>query len=139
MDKEKLLDALDNEKNESLINYTSQKLKEETNEILGELKLEESDIMRLTEKLKNYRYVDELNMLDEGRYIRWINLKITSDFSLNTGAILCKIQFHDNGAYLLCKTYTKKCFNLKFEEALVFMKLNNEELILLSALDHLSK
>ena len=138
MDRETLISALENEKNDSLMNYTSKKLANESKQMLEELHIAETEINVLLKKLYHYRYIDELNILDEGRYIRWIDLKDAGNIMLNTGAILCKIQFHDDGVYLLCKTFKSKCFQIKFEEVLVFMKLSQQERVILSALDYLS-
>jgi hypothetical protein len=129
---------MNNNKNESLMNYTTVKIIEETTQILEVLKFDDVVFNIISEKLKGYRYVDELNIIVEGRYFRWINLTDPSNLMLNKGAVLCKVQIHDACVHLLFKTFFNRCFNIKLNEILLFMKLNEQELVLLSALDHLA-
>ena len=43
-------------------------------EIINELNLSKTCFKELQNKLKDYRYIDELPELQVGRYIRWINI-----------------------------------------------------------------
>ena len=54
MDTNKLLKALDNESNESLLNFTTEKLIETNLNILKELNLSNKDTLELLTKLNNY-------------------------------------------------------------------------------------
>jgi hypothetical protein len=47
----------------------------------------------------------------------------------------------DDGVFLVCKNfgYNSKCFRISMDKNLIFQKLTDQELILLSALDHLAK
>ena len=96
------------------------------------------DIMR---KLKEYKYVDEMNELKYGAYIRWIPIEDPDNIYLTNGAIFCEMKITDNGVFFVCKNYgfKSKHFQISMDKNLVFQKLTNQELVLLSALDHLSK
>ena len=137
MEKDKLIHALNNEKNNNLISYTFEKINDEILSILSDINIQNNNLQSFSKKLNGYRYIDEINLLDEGRYIRWINLNNTDNLTLNAGAILCKITFQDDGIHFLCKTFKNKCFTVKFEENLIFMKLNDSETVLLNVLSHL--
>ena len=63
MDIQKLLKALDDESNETLMNFTSDKIKEMNLNVLKELHLPRKDTLELMSKLKDYKYVDEMNEL----------------------------------------------------------------------------
>ena len=63
MDVNKLLQALDDDSNETLLNFTTKKIKEMTLKVLKELHLSKADTLELFEKLKAYKYVDEMNEL----------------------------------------------------------------------------
>ena len=141
MDIETLLKAIDDEANETLLNLTTNKIKELNMKILKELGLAKNETKDMLNKLQNYKYIDELNELKYGTYIRWINLNDPNRIELTRGSFFCDVKITDNGILLVCKntgTNTKH-FQIKMDECLVFQRLNNQELILLSALDHLDK
>ena len=139
MDVNKLLKALDDDSNETLLNFTTKKIKEMTLKVLKELHLSKADTLELFEKLKAYKYVDEMDDLKYGSYIRWIKLNDLDDLTLTKGAIFLDVKITDKGVNLICKNhgYLGKRFTIKMDECLIFRKMTNQELVLLSALDHL--
>ena len=141
MDVNKLLEALEDMSNENLMNFTTEKLKEMNLEILNELSLPKKETLELLKKLKNYKYVDEMNELKYGTYIRWIDIENPENIHLSKGAIFCKMKVTEDGVFCVCKNYgyNKKHFQLSFDKNLIFQKLTEQELVLLNALDHLSK
>jgi len=141
MDVQKLLKALDNENNENIINFTTQKIQEMNLKILQELHLKKEETLELFKKLVQYKYVDEMDDLKYGTYIRWIPLTNPNLIELKKGAIFCNIKIMDEGVSLVCKNHgpQSKHFQIKLDENLVFQRLTEQEMILLSALDHLSK
>ena len=60
MDVNKLADALDNENNESIMNFTNKKIIEMNYNILKELHLDKETTLNYLKKLKGYRYIDEI-------------------------------------------------------------------------------
>ena len=141
MDVDKLLKALDDESNENLFNLTSKKILEMNLNILKELQLDRSETLQILKKLKEYKYIDEMNDLKYGTYIRWIPINNPENIHLTKGAVFCEIKITDNGVFIVCKNigYSTKHFQIKMDECLVFQKLTSQEQVLLSALDHLSK
>uniref|UniRef100_A0A6C0EQV9 Uncharacterized protein n=1 Tax=viral metagenome TaxID=1070528 RepID=A0A6C0EQV9_9ZZZZ len=141
MDINKLLQALDDDTNDSLMNLTTDKLREMTLNILKELHLPKEYTLDLLNKLKYYKYVDEMNDLKYGTYLRWINIDEPSNIHLTKGAIFCEMKITDDGVFCVCKNfgYNKKHFQIAMDRNLIFQKLTSQELILLNALDHLSK
>ena len=141
MDVTKLLKALDDETNENLLNFTTKKITEMKLKIINELQLERKYSLEIMRKIKDYKYVDELNDLKYGTYIRWIPIQDPDDIYITKGALFCETKIKDDGVYLICKNYgfSNKHFQIKLDENLVFQKLTCQELVLLSALDHLSK
>jgi hypothetical protein len=141
MDTNKLLKALDNESNESLLNFTTEKLIETNLNILKELNLSKKDTLELLNKLKNYKYVDEMNELKYGTYLRWIPIDNPEKIYLTKGAIFCEMKITDDGVFMVCKNfgYNTRHFQIGMDQNLIFQKLTGQELVLLSALDHLSK
>lgn len=141
MDSEKLLKALDDESNEHLFNFTTKKMREMTLNILKELELSKQETLEILKKLKDYKYVDELSDLKYGTYLRWIPVDDPENIHLTKGAIFCEVKITDDGVFLICKNYGygKKHFRLSMDKNLIFQKLTEQEQVLLSALDHLSK
>jgi len=141
MDVNKLLQALDDETNENLLNFTTEKMREMNLNILKELHLSKKDTLELLHKLNDYKYVDEMNDLKYGTYIRWIPIEDPNNIFLTKGAIFCELKITDNGVSCICKNYgfKSKHFQIEMDKNLIFQKLTNQELVLLSALDHLAK
>jgi hypothetical protein len=137
----KLLQALDDETNETLLNFTTDKIREMNLNILKELNLSKKDTLELLTKLKDYKYVDEMNELKYGAYIRWIPIEDPTNIYLTKGALFCEMKITDNGVFCVCKNYGYNCrhFQILMDKNLIFQKLTEQELVLLSALDHLSK
>jgi hypothetical protein len=141
MDVQKLLKALDDETNENLLNFTTDKMREMSLNILKELKLSKKDTLELYKKLKDYKYVDEMNDLKYGTYIRWIPIEDPNNIYLTKGALFCEMKITDEGLFCVCKNFGYKCrhFQIQMDKNLIFQKLTTQELVLLSALDHLAK
>jgi hypothetical protein len=141
MDIDKLLKALDDDSNDSLFNLNTEKLMEMNLNILKELQLPRDETLDLLKKLKTYKYVDEMNELKYGTYLRWIPLNNPENITLTKGAIFCEIKITDDGVFIICKNlgFRSNHFRIKMDECLIFQKLTSQELVLISALDHLSK
>ena len=132
-----LLSALDNNKNESIMNLTNKKIQEMIFSILKELHLDRETMINYFKKLKGYKYVDELNDLKYGGFIRWIPITDPAHLPLNQCGIICDIIISDDGVYIVCKNFMHRHYRFKMDECLIFQKLSAQELIILSALDHL--
>ena len=136
----KLIKAIEDKTNEHLLNFTPAKIKKLNLKILMQLELTDTNIIKdMMQKLNNYKYVDEMNELKYGTYIRWVSLSDLNNIHLTKGAIFCEIKITDDGVYLICKNFGNsiKHFRLKFDECLVFQKLTEQELILLNAIAEL--
>ena len=140
MDVDKLLHALENEDNSSLLNLTTEKINEMKKLVLSDLHISKSLLEEYMYKLREYKYVDEMDDLKCGYYIRWIPITNPEELPLKQGAIFCELKIIDDGVSLVCKGFgfKKRLFHLKFDENLIFQKMTLQELVLLSALDHLA-
>jgi hypothetical protein len=141
MDVSKLLKALDDDSNETLLNFTSDKITEMNLNIIKELQLPRKNTIDIMNKLREYKYVDEMNELKYGAYIRWIPIEDPTNINLTKGALFCEMKITDDGVFCVCKNYgyTQRHFQLSMDKNLIFQRLTDQELVLLSALDHLSK
>lgn len=136
-DKEFLKKALENENNESIINLSIQEIKSKKNDILQKLNLTREEHKENLTKLKEYRYIDNINDLNYGTFIRCINLKKINNLCLNNGGFVCDIKIN-NGIEILCRNNYNKFFQIKFDENLIFQKLTEQEKIILNVLKDLN-
>jgi hypothetical protein len=140
MDVNKLLKALDDESNDTLMNFNTKKIREMNFKILKELELPKKELISIFNKLKDYKYVDEMNDLKYGTFLRWIPIEDPANIQLTKGAIFCEMKIMDDGVVCICKNFgfPPRHFQISMDKNLIFQKLTDQELVLLSALDHLS-
>jgi hypothetical protein len=139
LDVDNLLNALDNEENSSLINLTKEKIAKDKNDILQQLQLDGQVVKELNKKLKCYRYIDELNDLKYGSYIRWINISNPDKIKLTNGGIVCDIKINDDGTHVVCKNSFHRFMQFKMDECIVFQKINHQEEVIIAVLSYLDK
>jgi hypothetical protein len=139
MDINKLLTALDNEDNNNIIQLNYEKIASEKNDMLQQLHLPKELLKSLSKQLKAYRYVDNLDDLRYGSYIRWISLKTKDKASvkLTNGGLLCHMKQVTEDIHLVCKNSRGMLFQLNMTENIIFQKLNDQEQVILSALKYL--
>ena len=135
----KLLKTLDNDKYEDILELTHSKIKSIKNDILQQLQITRQELKIFHSKLKNYRYIDEVDEIKLGNYIRTIDLKKKDNIYLTSGGIIVDIEAINESIIIKCKNFRNNIFNLKFEEHLIFQKINNQEEILLNVLTYINK
>ena len=139
MNNQDLLKALDNENNKNIINLSTEKIKNDKKNIIDELYLSKKEADILKSKLADYIYIDDLNNVKIGSYIRWINLNKPDQIKLTNGGLICDIKYLDDGCHLMCKNNFNQIMQISMETNLIFQKLNNQEKVILSVIDYLNK
>jgi len=134
-----LMNALENESNGSIMDLTNGKIKEYKNNILQKLQFTREKLKDTHKKLKQYRYVRDMNDLEYGYYIRWIPLKNPEKINLTNGGHICSIEIIKNQIQIKCRNNLNRIFQIKFDECIIFQKLTDQEKIILGILDHLNK
>jgi len=130
--------ALDNENNAVVSTLTTRKIGAEKMRQLQQLGFNVTTLSDYVYKLREYRYVDDLNGLTHGAYIRWIDLKNPDRLCLARGAIICDIKIGQKGVHLLCKTHPSPAmFHVIMDEAIIFQRLSPQERVILTAMDYL--
>jgi hypothetical protein len=117
--------------------------------MLQRLGMNDEELESILLKLGDYRYVEELQDIQHGAFIRYIpltskndrnrNQRDNSDIILKNGGFICDIKILGSGVHLLCRNHFRKIFQLKLDEVLIFQKLSNQEEIILSVFDYLAK
>jgi hypothetical protein len=138
MELEEIIKAVENDKNSHILNLTTVKNHKIKINILSELSLTKTEIMHYMKKLKTYRYVDQMDELKQGGFIRWIDITEPENISLSNVAIFCEFKITDSGVSVVYKNFQgKKQYEFKMEEALIFEKLSYQEEILMKIMDKL--
>jgi len=130
--------ALNNDNNENITNLTFKDVNEKKQIILADLQLSNNELEKMLKKLEDYKYIDELPELQDGRYIRWINLSNPDNLKLTNGGVLCDIKIEDS-VILVLKNNFNKFFCVNMDKSLVFQKFSLQEKVILYALDYVNK
>tara|TARA_B100000424_G_scaffold157082_1_gene120108 strand:- start:10474 stop:10842 length:369 start_codon:yes stop_codon:yes gene_type:complete len=83
-------------------------------------------------KLKNYKYIEDIDDLSFGAYIRWFKC---DEKILKTGGLVCNIEEKDDGTAITCKSNVGKFITIYFEESYIFQKLTSDEIMMITLLD----
>jgi len=135
----KLLLALENESNSSIMNMTTSKIKTIKNNMLQKLGLNREELKEMHKKLKNYRYCSDMQDVQYGYYIRWISLKNPEYIKLTNGGIIIDIDIINNCVQLRIKNNMNRIFQIKLDECYIFQKITPQEQVILGVLDYLDK
>lgn len=140
LDMIKLVSALDNENNQNIVeaelDYT--RINATKNQMLQQLQLPRDELKQLHKQLKTYRCVETLAGLRFGSYIRWISLKNPAEIKLTNGGIICDIKNLNEEIHILCRNRMNRLMQVKLNENIIFQKLNEQEQVLLSAMEYLN-
>lgn len=129
---------LENEKNEGILDQSLSKINMKKEEVLKDLYLPKKINKEFLKKLKCYKYVDGLNEIEYGSYLRWINLKNINNLKLTNGGILCEIKIEED-PILILKNNMNFFFQINMNEALLFQKLSEQEQLILHIIEYVNK
>jgi hypothetical protein len=138
LDVNKLISALENDKNEDIIKEDFKTINKNKINSIKQLHLSENKTIDIYEKLKYYKYVDEIPDMKYGSFIRWVNIRNPEKIKLTNGGIVCEIKVTENGVVVICKNRMNRYFQLNMSESLIYRKLSDQELVLLSALNFIN-
>ena len=144
-EEQQLIDGFD-------INLSKEIITKNKNDILQRLPINRDKLKEFHKKLKNYRYINNLDDFKIGNYIRWINLskllnevdfdersdETNIELKLTNGGFICDIvENANNKPNLLCRNNFNKLFEVNLKSCIVFQKLNNHENIIMSILQYI--
>ncbi len=113
----------------------SSQIKEIKQNILNRMSFEPNEIKQYQKLLKNYRYVDEIDELRYGSYIRCFNITKPS-LNLLRGGFIVDIKNVKDDIQILCKNGFS-FFNIKLGQSVIFQKNTSQEELLIQILDHI--
>jgi hypothetical protein len=138
MDVEKLLESIENDKNDYLEKKSMKLITQEIYETIQKLTLPQKTRFEYCQKLVGYRLVDDVHELHVGKHVRWIRESSQTQV-LTNGGIVTTIKFLDNGTQVLCKSTGQRFIQFKFDECIIFQKMSLEEQLIMMAYDYLDK
>lgn len=138
IDVDKLNHALTNQTNSNIIDIDFKQIEQYKLDILKQLPLTKTTLSELMKKLKLYRNVNTLQEIQYGRYIRWIPLTKGPEVKLTNGGILCNIKTDRGEVTLVFKNKINSFFQINLTDNIVFQKLTEQELVILTAINCLS-
>lgn len=138
-DNETVTQIIDELKDKNLLHLSSSKIKTLKNNILQKLYLSREELMRHHDILEYYRYVDELDEIRLGSYIRWFNLKNLNNLKLTNGGIVVDIQPGIDDINIVCKNNINRLFTLSLNKCIIFQKMSYQEQILIKIVDYVEK
>ena len=123
----------------NLLYLTSGKIKELKNNILQKLYLSREELLNYHKTLKEYRYVDEIDEIKIGGYIRWFNLKNMENLKLTNGGIVVDIDTGVDDINIVCKNNFNRLFTVQLNKSIIFQKISYQEKILIKIIDYVHK
>ena len=133
---EEIIQELDDQ---NLLYLSSSKIKELKNNILQKMYLSRDELLHYHKVLKDYRFVDELDEIQIGKYVRWFNLANQENISLTNGGIVIDIKDGKEDILIVCKNNRNRIYTFRLNQCIVFQKLSTQEKILIKIIDYASK
>lgn len=105
--------------------------------VLTTLNLTPDLLQTYIQRLREYRYVDQVNTLLCGRYIRWIRRpeeikEASTTPKLDNGGMLSDVKFLENGVHLSALSPgTRFPRRIKYDNYLIFQRLTEYEMVVL--------
>jgi len=117
----------------------SQEIKLLKHKILKEMEFDPHELKKYHTLLNEYRYIDEIDELRYGSYIRWFNIsKKLESIDLMRGGFIASItpSKDKDDIIILCKNGFR-FFNVKMNQSIIFQKNTDQEKLLIQILDSL--
>lgn len=133
----KLLENIDDEQS-YLAELEPEQLRNERLNSLKSLELSEEEMLEWMIKLEKYRYVDELQKLQMGRYIRWVPLQRIEQGDkpyLTRGGFICGIYIEDTGIEVEVVAYRRRVYYFHFDNALIYQHITKQEEVILTLME----
>ena len=143
---DELLKSIESDKLLSVSKLSYDKINTIKYNVLTRVGLEDDELESMLLKLSDYRYVEELQDIHHGAFVRYIPLtknssksKQENEIILKPGGFICDIKILGSGVQLLCRNHFRKMFQLRVDEVMLFQKLTKQEEFILSVFDYLNK
>jgi hypothetical protein len=135
-----ILSAMNRTENNTIANTSKREIDAKRHEILSSLHLTPEKLAEFERKLSMYRVIENPYDLKHCQLIRWIPLRsLEARPYLTLGGTLFKVQENkEDGTHLVTIRNIKRfIFNIRFESNIMFQRLSQEELLILSVVEYI--
>ena len=132
---DELLEDTNDVKNDYLQDKTLLEIQKDIDEALNDELDDQEIVENYLDKLSDYRLVDEVGELHNGKHVRWIRRGI---HKLTNGGIVVEVKFTKNGIYVLCKNAMHRFIQFKYDDCVIFQKLSIDEQLILTVNQHVT-
>ena len=144
---DEILKCIESDKLLSVSKLSYDKINTAKYNVLTRIGVADDELESMLLKLSDYRYVEELQDIHHGAFIRYIPLIMNKqkkknkddEIVLRPGGFICDIKILGTGVQLLCRNHYRRMFQLRLDEVLLFQKLTKQEEVILSVFDYLNK
>lgn len=114
-----------------LENETHTSIQYEKEKIIYDIPNITQEQKKMIGQLNNYRFVDEINNLHVGKYVRWI--RKSDPISITNGGIITNIFFLNTGIHVqIYNKFSNTKLQYKFDDVFTYQKISKVESIILS-------
>jgi hypothetical protein len=141
LDVNAILSAMTRAENNTIANTSKREIDARRHEILSSLNLTPEKLADFERKLSMYRVIENPYDLKHCQLIRWIPLRsLEARPYLTLGGTLFKVREDpDDGTHTVTIRNIKRfVFNIRFEANIVFQRLSQEELLILSVVEYIN-
>jgi hypothetical protein len=142
LDVNAILSAMTRAENNTIANTSKREIDARRHEILSSLNLTPEKLADFERKLSMYRVIENPYDLKHCQLIRWIPLRsLEARPYLTLGGTLFKVREDpDDGTHTVTIRNIKRfVFNIRFEANIVFQRLSQEELLILSVVEYINR
>lgn len=141
LDVNAILSAMNQAENNTIANLSKKMIDDRRHEILSSLNLTPEKLAEFERKLAMYRVIENPSELKHCQLIRWIPLRsLEAKPYVTLGGTLFKVREHpEDGTHTVTIRNIKRfVFNIRFEANIVFQRLSQEELLILSVVEYIT-
>ena len=129
----------------NLINLDSSIIKDVKHKVLQRIVETRDELILYHKLLSHYRYVDEIDELRYGSYIRSFSFKTDEknkrivSLKLLKGGFITDIKPVKNDILILCRGGGNRFYNIKMNQSIIFQKNTKQEELLIQILDQMKE
>jgi len=141
LDVNAILSAMNKAENNTIANTSKREIDARRHEILSSLNLTPEKLAEFERKLAMYRVIENPYDLKHCQMIRWIPLRsLEARPYVTLGGTLFKIRenLEDGTHNITIRNIKRFVFNIRFEANIVFQRLSQEELLILSVVEYIN-
>ena len=103
----------------NLLYMTTSKIKEIKNNVLQKMYLSREELKKYHKSLSDYMYIDELDEIKLGSFIRWFNISKMENLKLTNGGFVIDYKQGKDDINIVCKNVNNRIFTLCMNKSII--------------------